>query len=84
MRPAETAEYNSAGRTDREVYVPSLIPPGAFEQGLPPRLVMQVPVDGVGQTLFELAPRLPFQFAFREGGIDGVTAVMAEAVGDKG
>lgn len=49
----------------------------------PPGLVLDVPVDGVLQALGEVGVRRPpAQLALELGGVDGVAAVVAGAVGD--
>ena len=46
-----------------------------------PLLVVQVPVDGQHDTLLERGLRVPAQIVLDLGGVDAVTAVMAQTVG---
>src|SRR5882762_1138385 len=57
-----------------------LVPSRALEQRLPPRLIVAVPLDRFGQTLFETVARFPFQLAPTKGRIDGITAIVPEPV----
>ena len=49
-----------------------------------PRLVIQIPLHRLPDTGLEGFSRLPAEFAFDLGGVDGVAAVMAGAIGDVG
>ncbi len=49
-----------------------------------PFLIVEIPLHGLLDALFELEGRLPAEFALELGGVDGVAGVVAEAVGDEG
>lgn len=42
--------------------------------------VFHIPVDGFGQAFLELQRRLPAQFFFQLGAVDGVTLIVPGAV----
>ena len=58
------------------------MPAGPGEERFPPGAIVCVPVDGGIKAFLEIVERFPFQLAVGKGGIDRVTAIVAEAVGD--
>ena len=56
---------------------------GALEEGLPPAAVIEIPIDGRGDAFARGVERVPVELALREGGIDRVATVVAEAIGDE-
>src|SRR5437773_12255944 len=60
-----------------------LIPPGTLEQWLPPRLIVDVPLNGFVESLLKIAARFPAQFTLRKRRIDRIPAVVAKSVGHK-
>src|SRR4029077_12180676 len=55
----------------------------AVENGLPPWPVLQIPGDGLGDPALEILFGTPAQFNFDLRSINGVTPVVAWAIGDK-
>ena len=55
----------------------------AVENGLPPRPVLQIPGDGLGDPGLEGFLRAPAQFVFDLRGVDGVAPVVAGTIGDE-
>jgi len=60
-----------------------LVPPRALKQRLPPRLIVDIPLDRFGQAFLEIMARFPVQLTLTEGGIDGVTTVMPQSIRHK-
>lgn len=56
---------------------------GGAGQRLPPRSIVDVPLNGFVKAVFEFTARFSFQFALGKGRIDGVTAVVANAAAEK-
>ena len=72
-----TFKRNGKGHHGSEVTSHSLlIPSRALEQRLPPRLIIDIPLDRFGQAFFEIVARFPVQTPLTEGGVDGVTTVV--------
>src|ERR1700683_4501243 len=55
----------------------------SFQDRLPPRLLIDIPAYRLCDAAFEVFFGIPAQLALELGGIDGVTAVVARAVGDE-
>ena len=58
-----------------------ILPTGYIVQ---PLLIVQIPLDGLLDAFLELEAGFPTQFALELGGVDGITGIMAKAVGDVG
>src|SRR5262249_45970015 len=56
---------------------------GALKERLPPRLIIDVPLDRRLEAFFETFARFPFQFLFRKRRIDRVATVVTEPIGDE-
>src|SRR3954469_20226283 len=61
-----------------------LVPPCPLEKRFPPGAIVRVPVDGEIEAVLEIVERLPLQLALGERRIDGIAAIVAEAIGDVG
>jgi hypothetical protein len=68
-------------QTNRRV---SLITACPLQKRLPPRLIVDVPLNRGPEPFFETFSRFPFQFALGERGIDRITAVVPEPIGYDG
>ena len=60
------------------------MPPSPLEERLPPGAIIGVPVDRGIEAVLEIVERFPVQLALGEGRVDGVAAIVAEAVGHEG
>ena len=49
---------------------------GPCADGFPPRTVVQIPIDGVGEPAFEAFPWSPAQFRFGLAGVDRIASVV--------
>src|SRR5205823_11624969 len=58
-----------------------LVPSRALEQRLPPRGIVDVPLNRLIESMFEIVARFPLQLTLTEGRIDGVTTVVPQPVG---
>ena len=48
-----------------------------------PLFVLEIPLDGLLNTLLELQRRFPPKFLLKLGGVDGITGIMAKAVSNE-
>ena len=49
-----------------------------------PLLIVEIPADGLLDAFLKLKTWLPAKFALKFSGVDGITSIMTEAVGDVG
>src|ERR1700722_113766 len=59
-------------------------PVSAFENGLPPRPLVHIPVNSFLDPAFEMLLSAPAQFTFKLCGVDGIAPVVPRSILDKG
>src|SRR6266446_4826491 len=94
-RSAKSSDYRDRARVTsvsqsylvrhaaKRVSLLRLITTGTLEQRLPPRLMVDVPLNRRFQAFLEILARLPFQFLLGKRRIDRIAAIVPEAVFDE-
>lgn len=77
-----TLYFSGPGGLSVGVYVVVVAEVVAGGDGVEPGLVVEVPADGALDAFFELEGGLPAELALQLAAVDGVTQVVASAVGD--